>query len=159
MNLFFHHNKMSIKLLYSINPNEQKIWDIYNKMRNLHWREDIVINECKKDLKTIDKIKNTDYWELLKFPIYYFCIIEKMIMDNINTKYLNHFNSPVFQSAFAVQSYRESIHQIIYNEFMKIYIGNFDDILNNKAIKAKNDFLIKWMNDGDISNKYYYQHF
>ena len=85
----------------------------YNKMRSLHWKEEIVINECKKDLKTIDKIKNTDYWELLKFPIYYFCIIEKMIMDNINAKYLNHFNSPVFQSL------------LLFNHIWKVFINMF----------------------------------
>lgn len=133
-----------IKLLYPIKRND--IWEWYKTARSKIWTEDRLVASAPSDLSCFVKMSKNEKISMNKV-IAMFVMMEPLVMKNITTNITPLFdNEPEISIALAYHNYIESIHQITYSEFVRIYYNSEDIRRLEDEIKSDPslDMKIKW---------------
>lgn len=145
---------------FFINPDiSNPTFKFYKKAQASFWVEEEIESELVKDKNTWSKIDNK-IQELIKHQVAFFIIGDGRVNQTIS----EHIDSRIFdkevQLWYNYQKMMEDIHNIVYVKLADTYITNtaerkkiFDAVENFPAIRAKINWLKKWLGEGNDFHK------
>lgn len=136
------------------------IMKLYFAMREVQWTENNIIVHLSSDRVSFLTLTKSEE-RLFRMTLGFFTVIDSLINKVIGNSYLSYFEDPEYSLAYGIQNYMEGIHQICYNEFVKIYYNGDINIFlaykNNEAIKRKISWTKKWLANDDIRIRIFIQ--
>lgn len=137
-----------------IQPNRRRIWEFYkNKQRAVGWEAE----ECPlaRDVEDWNKLTDDERF-FLKHTLAFFAVGDDYIIENIMDGFLGRLQGLEVQFNYGYQRQIEQVHSEVYSNLVQTYIQDpkeRDELLATTAqlpaVKAKTDWIMKWMGAKD----------
>jgi ribonucleotide reductase beta subunit family protein with ferritin-like domain len=166
-NYKFEYNKSKEPLLapelaskygrYKVRPiHYQKIYELFKKGEASNWTAEE--NDLTQDLLDWNTKLTTPQKQYLKNVLIYFLSSDSGVGENALTKFGKIFVPWEIREFYCWQAFNETVHSESYAMMVETFITDekelheaFNAIENDKAVNAKAELMIKWIEDDDVS--------
>jgi ribonucleotide reductase beta subunit family protein with ferritin-like domain len=139
-----------------IDPQFQKLWDLYKKQEDSFWKaEEVDFSNDKKDFMTLDDNEK----HFIKMILAFFAASDGIVNFNIGERFMNEIKVAEARIMLGFQYMMENIHGEVYSNMLNNIVEDieernylFNAIINIESIKNMKDWAFKWIeNKGHIS--------
>ena len=139
-------------LRFSLFPiKHDNIYKLYKQCVNMFWVVEEV--DLEQDIKDYNNKLNDNEKYYISNVLSFFAASDMIVMENLAMNFLKEVNIPECRLFFSNQIFMESIHSEMYNILIDVLISEkiqklklFNGIENNKTIKNKKEFCMKYIN-------------
>lgn len=132
-----------------INPQYQKLWDLYKKQEDSFWKaEEVDFSNDKKDFMTLDKNEQ----EFVKMILAFFAASDGIVNFNIGERFMNEIKVAEARIMLGFQYMMENIHGEVYSNMLNNIVEDIDErnylfnaIKNIESIKNLKNWAFKWI--------------
>lgn len=139
-----------------IDPQFQKLWDLYKKQVDSFWKADeIDFGHDKKDFNALGENEK----EFIKMILAFFAASDGIVNFNISERFMNEIHVAEAKIMLGLQFAMENIHGEVYSNMLNNIVEDkkerdylFNAIINIESIKNMKEWAFKWIHDkGHIS--------
>lgn len=132
-----------------IDPQFQKLWDLYKKQEDSFWKaEEVDFSNDKKDFMTL----SDDEKHFIKMILAFFAASDGIVNFNIGERFMNEIKVAEARIMLGFQYMMENIHGEVYSNMLNNIVEDIDErnylfnaIINIDSIKNMKNWAFKWI--------------
>lgn len=132
-------------------PKHPDIWSAYKKHMAVFWTAEQI--DMKNDYGDWQKLTKEEQ-RFLELVLAFFAVSDGLVNENLNANFMNEFSDPSVKCFYGWQNATENIHAETYQLLLDNLIRDqrkkeklFDSINNFESIRAKAQWMKRWMDD------------